>query len=63
MGSFASTSPVVTGHYTQVVWGDTKKVGCGFMYHYDVRDAFKQYPYREVKRITVLAVGSDCIND
>ena len=36
----------VTGHYTQVIWGNTKKVGCGFITR---RDDSKQYPNIQVQ--------------
>ncbi|XP_040565552.1 venom allergen 5 [Lepeophtheirus salmonis] len=25
----------VVGHYTTMIWGSTKKIGCGFVHHYD----------------------------
>ncbi|XP_030767322.1 CRISP/Allergen/PR-1-like, partial [Sitophilus oryzae] len=33
-----------TGHYTQVVWADTRYVGCGYTYYYE---AGTQYPYKK----------------
>ena len=37
----------VIGHYTQVVWAETKKVGCGVMYYKDSRPKSSSYPYRK----------------
>merc|ERR1711950_127592 len=36
VGSFSSVG--VIGHYTQVVWAETKKVGCGVIYYRDQAD-------------------------
>ncbi|XP_017783674.1 PREDICTED: cysteine-rich venom protein LIO1-like [Nicrophorus vespilloides] len=36
----------MTGHYTQVVWADSKSVGCDFIYFYDVDQP--QYPYAKL---------------
>lgn len=33
------------GHYTQLVWAETKHIGCGIMYHKD--DSQPQYPYKK----------------
>ncbi|XP_014212871.1 venom allergen 5-like [Copidosoma floridanum] len=35
----AGFSPI-TAHYTQVVWGDTFLVGCGYSYYYDPRNGY-----------------------
>ena len=37
----------VIGHYTQVVWAETQKVGCGVMYYKDSRPGSASYPYRK----------------
>ncbi len=42
------------GHFTQVVWAETKQVGCGFVYYKDADPNFAQYPYRKVVIILVL---------
>ena len=34
-----------TGHYTQVVWADTKEVGCGVV-HFQVSSYFTKNDYR-----------------
>ena len=46
LGSYSSVD--ATGNYTQLVWGATTRVGCGFMYHYDSRSEYATKPYREV---------------
>jgi len=44
--SFRSTA-ATTGHYTQVVWGKTSKVGCGFIAWKSGLQSDAQYPYRQ----------------
>ena len=34
------------GHFTQIVWAKTKFVGCGTMYHKDLK--LPEYPYKKV---------------
>ena len=38
------------GHYTQIVWAETKKVGCGVVYYKDPNKIIRgrKYPYRKV---------------
>ena len=49
VGSFSSVGATgVIGHYTQVVWAETKKVGCGVIYYRDQADWAASYPYRKV---------------
>ena len=36
------------GHFTQIVWAKTKFVGCGTMYHKDLK--LPEYPYKKVKK-------------
>jgi len=48
VGSFSSVGATgVIGHYTQVVWAETKKVGCGVIYYRDQADWAASYPYRK----------------
>ena len=35
-----------TGHYTQVVWADTREVGCGYIQY---KDATQSNPIRQVR--------------
>ena len=39
----------VIGHYTQVVWAESQKIGCGVIYYKDTNPNFAQYPYRKVQ--------------
>ena len=49
VGAFSSNGATgVIGHYTQVIWAETKKVGCGVMYYKDASDWAAKYPYRKV---------------
>ncbi|XP_029047148.1 venom allergen 5-like [Osmia bicornis bicornis] len=32
-----------TGHYTQIVWGDTYLVGCGYSFYYDPARGYTKY--------------------
>lgn len=48
-GNVAAFSPAgatgTIGHFTQLVWAETKHIGCGIMYH---KDASKpQYPFKK----------------
>jgi hypothetical protein len=36
----------VVGHYTQLVWGESKEVGCGFVSFYN---SAEKYPYQQVR--------------
>jgi hypothetical protein len=48
VGSFSNDGATGTvGHYTQLVWGETNKVGCGFVMYMD--PAKPNVPYRQVK--------------
>jgi len=48
VGSFSSNGATgVVGHYTQLIWGSTKKVGCGFVQYMDPEKP--TIPYRQVK--------------
>ena len=35
------------GHYTQMVWGETKRIGCGVMYYRDARPFAARFPFRK----------------
>ena len=39
----------VIGHYTQLVWGSSTKIGCGFMAYVDTSDWAKDFKYRQVR--------------
>ena len=51
VGSFAGgyLNGKAVGHYTQVVWAESQKVGCGVIYYKDTNPNFAQYPYRKVQ--------------
>ena len=49
VGAFSQAGATgVIGHYTQVVWAETKYVGCGVIYYRDQADWAASYPYRKV---------------
>ena len=49
VGAFSNNGATgVIGHYTQVIWAETKKVGCGVIYYRDQSDFAANYPYRKV---------------
>ena len=52
VGSFSSVGATgVIGHYTQVIWAESKKVGCGVIYYRDQSDWAANYPYRKVRHL------------
>ena len=49
--NFSSSSKSHTGtvgHYTQLVWGETTRIGCGFVMYLDVNPKKADTPYRQV---------------
>ena len=50
VGSFAGgyLNGKAVGHYTQVVWAESQKVGCGVIYYKDTNPNVASYPYRKV---------------
>ena len=50
VGAFSTTGATgVIGHYTQLVWAETKRIGCGVIYYNDTSPSAKKYPYRKVQ--------------
>ena len=50
VGAFSPAGATgVIGHYTQLVWAETKRVGCGVIYYNDTSPSAKKYPYRKVQ--------------
>ena len=50
VGAFSQAGATgMVGHYTQLVWAETKHVGCGVIYYNDLSDEAKRYPYRKVQ--------------
>ena len=53
MAAFSTDSPTaatgVVGHYTQVVWADVTKVGCGFVGR--INEDMPAYKYEQVRNI------------
>ena len=46
--SFTSSGATGTvGHFTQVVWADTRYIGCGAIYYKDTNPNVAKYPYRK----------------
>ncbi len=45
-----------TGHYTQVVWADTREVGCGYIQY---KDATQSNPIRQVRIIVTVDLHTD----
>ncbi|EFX62063.1 hypothetical protein DAPPUDRAFT_310405 [Daphnia pulex] len=45
VASFPSSPTVVIGHYTQMVWAKTFKIGCGIVSYYDTKFQ-SSYPYK-----------------
>ena len=49
VGAFSSAGATgVIGHYTQVVWAESQKVGCGVIYYKDTSAFAAQHPFRKV---------------
>ena len=54
VGSFSQDGATgVVGHYTQLVWGATAKVGCGYIAYIDTNKP--QYQYRQVMITNIFA--------
>ena len=52
LAAFTQTGTVgVTGHYTQLIWGATTKVGCGYVSYVDPTSP--QTPYRQVSNFAI----------
>ncbi|PSN50515.1 hypothetical protein C0J52_14364 [Blattella germanica] len=55
-----------TGHYTQVVWADTKYVGCGFIAYKEADGWYNKYyvcnygPGGNIKETTMYKTGAAC---
>ncbi|PSN37306.1 Venom allergen 3 [Blattella germanica] len=55
-----------TGHYTQVVWADTKYVGCGFIAYKKTDDWYTKYyvcnygPGGNIEGGTMYKTGAAC---
>ncbi len=57
IGSYSSNGATgVVGHYTQLIWGSTKKVGCGFVQYMD--PAKPTMTYRQVSNFQVLKISN-----
>jgi hypothetical protein len=50
IGSYTSAGATgVVGHYTQLIWSESKKVGCGYVMYSDPEKP--NSPYKQVKYI------------
>ena len=57
VGSFSSNGATgVVGHYTQLVWGATTKVGCGFVMNMDPKKPDMTY-----RQVTIVLTTSHYI--
>uniref|UniRef100_A0A482ZDZ1 U25-Liphistoxin-Lm1h_1 n=1 Tax=Liphistius malayanus TaxID=1203467 RepID=A0A482ZDZ1_9ARAC len=68
--SFMPVSGPMTGHYTQVVWGETGKIGCGFARYPTQKPGYKTEqlyicnyaPAGNVETAPVYTIGEPCSN-